>query len=297
MSIREPFRHFPRPATPDDLPPEMRDAVMPHHPCLPLLLIPPQRYPFRRTRWGVELPFGWRTTPLRTLAVTEDETIILIEVDPQQTLTTTVIPVAALIHIHVYEILLYAFIELTWVEAGAIQTSTVEYNKVAQRYVDALLKQVRVMFRPHPGIPAQADTDLRDYPLKFQNWLRGSLLPDERLCATVYQPAIRQERRWIDHFLSPNRVIALTDRSVIVVEDRRNRWRAALTENYAILRDFFPLDQIQAITWDSGLEADWLRLRVGIGPGVYEPSWPLLPPCTDRLRPALESLTHAAQPG
>jgi hypothetical protein len=84
---------------------------------------------------------------------------------------------------------------------------------------------------------------------------------------------------------------------VIVVEDRHNRWRVALTENYAILRDFYPLDWIQAITWDSRLEADWLRLRVGIEPGVCEPSWPLLPPCTDRLRPALESLTHAAQPG
>ena len=296
MNIRDPFRHFPRPVTPDELPPALCDAIMPHAPCLPLLLIPPQQYPLRRTRWGMELPFGWRVTPLRTLAVTEDQTIILVEVGAQHTLTTTVIPIATLLHIHVYEILLYAFIELSWVEAGAIKTVTVEYNKVAQRYVDALLKQVRTMFMPNPGVPARTDARYSDYPLKFQNWLRGSLLADESLNATVYQPAIRQERRWINQFLSPNRVIALTDRCVIVVEDRRNHWRSSLTENYAILRDFFPLDQIRAVTWDSGLEADWLRLRVGIEPGVREVSWPLLPPCADRLRPALELIAHAAQP-
>jgi hypothetical protein len=217
----------------------------------------------------------------------------VVEIERDGVPTTTAIPLETLIDIHLVEILLYAFLELTWIGTQRIETMKIEYNLVGQALIQRGIDQVRAMLppRPRPGSPLQAEASIADLPLMFRNYGRRSLLPAEPLCAVVYQPAIRQAKDRFHRLIAPNRTIAVTERCVLVIEDQRHRVhrRYAAGTDYAVVRHFYPLSHIGCATFEPGAGVHWLRLKLGTPDLAHEASIPLESPGAKVLREALRS--------
>ena len=276
----------------NDLPLPVRDLIRQSQPDGSIQLIvtiPPDRYPVRRGNWALELPFGWRTTPERTV-VFGQESITIAQANPQGELAATVISLADLIDIHMVGILLYAFVEFAWAVADRIETIRLEYNAVGDRLIWRGVDLTRAMFPPRirPDPAAEPEVSLARLPMKFRNYLRFSLLPTERLLAAIYQPAIPRATRWFHSFISPNRALAITDRGVISIEDRHHQKRGSHWPHgdYAVIRHSYPLNQIERIAIASEFDLCWLRLRLGTGGAKREISIPLQASETERLRAA-----------
>jgi hypothetical protein len=287
LDPRDPRQRFPTPIhAMDDLPPGVRALLQPHRTPPSILCIPPGAYPVRRTVWGVELPFGWRRTPERFLLF-DQATITVIENDPQGNMTTTDIPLAALIEIHHVAVLLYAYLELVWVDGAHIEVKKVEYNSVGQYLLEREIDRVRALHPPclSPAAAQDREAILAPLPFKFRNYLRSSLLSDEHLLAAVYQPAIHRAVGPLHTYIAPNRALGVTERCLIVIEDRQHqRYSEA---DYAILQYFYPLRYLQNITVDTTPEVSWLRLQHGAAGGVQQTDIPLMPEPLDVLRGVL----------
>ena len=255
-----------------------------------IIKIPAHEYPVRRTTWRIELPFGWRTTPDRTLAFGDRE-ITVVEVDQHGLLTVTPIPLDALVEIHVMEVLLYAFIEFIWAGSAGVETKRAEYNSVGSTLIQRAVDQVRATFPPclPPVARVQSGISLAELPLKFRNHLRRSLIPSEQLLAVTYQPAIRRQRVRLHPYLSPNRAVAVTERCLIFVEDQRHRrrWLDSVDTDYSVVRRFFPLSHVQRLSFDPASEVHWLNLQVGISDITHTAAIPLAPAGAEALRAVL----------
>lgn len=277
------LERFPRIVhTLDDLPAPLVDSVRQHQSAdaiQSMIYVPPGRYPFRRTLWRFELSFGWRRTPMRVLLIGE-RSVTVIEVAPETEPEVTTLPLAALLDIHLYLVLLYSWLELTWEDQGSAKSIRVEYNSVGDAMIWDGVTQIRATVARHrfPAAAAQPAIDLSDFPFKFKSYLRSSLMPDEQLVAAVYQPAIRAQGPTLQRFISPNRAVLVTDRNVIVLEDQHQRFRRGDKghADYVISRHFYPLDRFQRAQVESAPEADLLTLHLGSRAGIYDTTIPLL---------------------
>lgn len=263
--LRPGLERFPRRfASPDELPPPVRDAVLrvedPAGIVL-LMILPPQEYAVQRKNWLRYLPFGWRVTPPRWLAFGPCQ-ITLVEAAPDGSVRTEVIPFADLLEIRLVSVLLYAYLELAWQGAGCVERRRLEFNFVGERLVRCGVDHMRDMLHVawRPGAAPAAPVALASImPLKFRNYLRLALLPDEPILDAVYQPAIRRRERRPRRYLSPNRAIARTNHALIVVEEDHPGSR----RDYMMVQCYYPLAHLGAATLNAGCDAHWLRLWFG----------------------------------
>jgi hypothetical protein len=270
----------------EDVRPGARAVVEQRRAQLPILRIPPGAYPFQRRVWGVELPFGWRRTPERILLF-DPNMITVIETDLSGQTTVTDIPLAALIEIHQVAILLYSYLELIWVDGAHIETKRLEYNSVGEHFIEERIGRVRALHPPclPPAAAQDRETTMAPLPYKFRNYLRSSLLDDEHLITAVFQPAMRRSAGRLRPYVAPNRALGVTERCLIVIEDRRH---GRLSEtDYAILHYFYPLSYLQNITFETAPDVGWLRLQQGTVGGVQQTDIPLMPDQLDVLRGVL----------
>jgi hypothetical protein len=264
----------------------LRAAVLPYQSGASYIIrIPPGRYPFQRTMWRFVLPFGWRRTPERIM-VFDPDAITIIESDPAGDVTTTSVPRAALLKIHVVVVLLYSYIELVWVDGDHVETRKIEYNTVGQTLIERGIDRLRAAYPPClPPAPAKAREDLlAPLPFKFRHYLRSSLLPNEQLRAAVYQPVIRQGLLRLD--ISPNRAVGITARHMILIEDRRDSFSTNV--DYAIFQYFYPLGHIQHMAIDAMPDVSWLRLQHGRAGVTQATDIALLPANADVLWAVLQ---------
>jgi hypothetical protein len=194
----------------------------------------------------------------------------VLSIDGEERVTTTVIPFEALIYIDLCTVLLRAHVQFAWLRGEHIERLKIEFNSVGEARMNKNLKHIR------SAIGAQAtnlpEVSTADLPLKYRNYLNGSLLPAERFIAVVYQTAIRSARSWLPSFLAPNRAIAVTDRCVMLLEDERR----AVQPDYAAIRRFVPFNRIQCITFENGVEAVWVSITSGMDTATEDTRFPLL---------------------
>lgn len=275
-----------------ELPGPVADAVLSQQPAESIgliIVIPPGSYPVRRSIWGFELPFGWRRTPERTL-VFGPERFTLVEVVGGEPAAPVTVPLAALLELYHFQVLLYSWLELRWSEAGEVRAVRAEYNSVGTSLLWQGLSAIRDSFarRPLDG-PAIRPEELAEFPFKFRSYTLASLMDGEPLAGAVFQPAIRpQGKRW-GRYISPNRAIALTDRNLILIEDQRHRlrWGDRGDADYAVIQRFFPLDRSLPAELVPGPAYDELVLRVEQGGAIHEARIPLEAPQAQRVRALL----------
>jgi len=255
-----------------------------------IIRIPPGAYPFRRTVWGFDLPFGWRQTAERFWAVGERAATV-IDVETGAVRSSVTVPLAALVEVCVFQELLYSWIELLWAGQDAVNSIRVEYNSVGNELIYRGLTRMRETF-PRRSLPVSGSPsgiDLADFPFKFQSFLRTSLMAGETLLTAVYQPAIRPAARRWQPFISPNRTFAVTDLNVLVIADQRNRFlrRDRAATDYSIVRHFYPLERLQQAAVEPGPDADRLRLRFGTGAAIHDATFAVAAPLAQQLCHAL----------
>lgn len=284
----------------DELPAPIADGILQSQPAgsiREIIRIPPGSYPMRRTIWGFELPFGWRQTPERILVFGE-HAVTVMEIEQATITATTSVPLGALIDIHLFQELLYSWIELVWAGQDGVNAIKTEYNAVGGSLIWQGLTYIRESFPQHsvhePDSPP--DIDLSGFPFKFQSFLRSSLMLGERLVVAIYQPAIPpRSRRW-RRLISPNRVVAVTDRNIIVIEDQRNRFlrRDRAAADYSIVRHFYPLGRLRQVAVEPGPDADLLRLRFGADAAIHDATLPFEPLRAQQLHDALRACSLAS---
>ncbi len=302
LDPHDPRRRFPIPiAAVDDLLPPVRAALIQHQPTSTgqrIIRIPPGAYPIRRSAWLFELSFGWRRTPERFLGFGDDG-ITIVEIDDDGKLSAAHIPLACLLEIYMETVLLYSSLEFVWMQGKHLETKKIEYNTVGETLIRRQIDRTRAacpsMLAPARVLPREET--LAPLPLKFRNYLRSCLLPGEPLHAAVYQPAIRQTAGTFRPYISPNRTIGITERFVILVEDRQvlQRGERSAESDYAMIEHFYPLRHIEQVTIDTTPDVSWLRLHYAPhiqSSGAADIGIPLLPahagPLLDALRPAAE---------
>lgn len=278
LAKREPRQLFPTRVTfVETLAAPLQEALRPH--CSTeshIVRIPPGYYPFRRVVGKIHLPFGWRQTPERLL-VFDPDAILIIESNPAGLVTTTPVPRTALLKIHVFVFLLYSYFELVWVDSGHIETRTFEYNTVGEWFILQGIDRLRAAYPPTlPPIQVEDWAEiLARLPLKYRNYLRDSLLPDEQLYAAIFQPAIRQGTGLLRTYLAPDRAVGITERHIIVVENRRDRFASEM--GYSTYCCFYPLTHIQHMSIETTNEVAWLKLVHGSGDVTQATEIALLP--------------------
>jgi hypothetical protein len=252
-----------------------------------IILCPPQEFPVRRIGWLGDLPFGWRLTPQRVL-IFGDYYITVMTLEGQGVASTIHIPLDTLVCVELATVLLRAHVRFAWTCGNQIDTLQIDFNAVGELKMRRELDYVRcVMASRARGARSGGVEAVFDHlPLKYHNYLKFSLLPGEHVTAVVFQPAMRNSRSPLRSYLSPNRAIALTSQSVIVVEDERR----SPQPDYAVITRFVPLGFIRTATVEVRDDIGWLRLELGTQAARTDMSFPLLPGEAVRLQNVLQDM-------
>ncbi len=262
-------------------------AVQPDSGIRRIILIPPQEYPTFRISWLRDLPFGWRKTPKRTLVFGDDQ-ITLVEESPSGDLSTILIPYARICDLHLCTVLLYAYMELHWVDEAQIQSLRIEFTLVGLPHIRRGLEHVRARMLPTlPESTSAAVPPLEGLPLKFRNFTRSSLLPGERVHTTIFQPAVRREVGIFHPLIAPNCAAVVTDYHLIFVEEEVS----GACREYAANVRFYPLSRIRRAEAEPGEPVSSLRMAVGIGETVREIAVPMAYPNAEALCAALQPVS------
>jgi len=266
----------------DALPPGFADALTAVHPPATvrgMLLIPPQ--PFLTSRLDrLRRPwYATRYTPRRLLAF-GDEQITFVE----QAGEPVVIPIDSLLAIDLTIILLYATVEFTWASGSQTRSLKLRFNSVGERYMQAELNRVRALRTAIRGKHAPLSRDAAraeaaSLPLKFRNYLWLTLLGDDAVVELVYQPAVREKGRF-HRQIAPGRLVAVTTREMIVLEDIRNA-------EYGITRRCYPLSALAQVCYEVLPDGAGLGLTFRAGLASHDLMLPLSEDNVSRLEHAV----------
>lgn len=278
----------------DDLPGPVQAAVRQSQPdrlIRQIINIPAHDYLIQRHLWWFSLPFGWRRTPERVLVFGEDR-ITVVEPDKQGVPTPITIPLAALIELRLFRVLLYSYVEFTWAEGAHAQSMRIEFNAVGDRLIQKGIDRIRAALPPLAEPDTPPEFRLTGFPFKFRSYLRDSVLPGEAVLAVAYQPAIRQGTGRFSPYLSPNRAVALTDRCLITIEDRYHtaRFEGVTEADYSMDRRFLPLRQVAQVVTEPAGDITWLKVRSSTD---YDMTIPLAPAAASTLETAFRTCALA----
>jgi hypothetical protein len=261
-------------ATLDALPPGFAEALTAVHPLelvRGMLLIPPQ--PFLTSRLDrLRRPwYATRYTPRRLLAFS-DEQITFVEEAGEGADEPVVIPVDSLLAIDLTIILLYATLELTWASGTQARSLKLRFNAVGERYMQTELNRVREMRTlvrgRHPPLSREAARDkAASLPLKFRNYLWLTPLPDDSVVEMVFHPAVHDHGPF-HRQLSQGRLVVVTTRELIVLEDIRNA-------EYGIIRRTYPLSALAQVCYAALPDGTGLGLTFRAGMAAHSITLPL----------------------
>ncbi|GIL14165.1 MAG: hypothetical protein BroJett038_28850 [Chloroflexota bacterium] len=280
--FRKPIHYFLYPVRDlDDLPTPVVETIRQHLPLeavQSIVVVPPQDYAIARSSRRKPLPFAWRVTPQRTL-VCGGERIVVVEMTGDGALSARIIPLDHLVYADLATILLYGYTQLAWIDGEQIETLMIEYNAVGEHIMRRQIEWARAQIAAHLPVADLPDQPYQ-LPFKFQNYLKYSLLPGERVQAAVFEPARRRGERWYSPYIAPNRAIAITDRYLIILEEELKRFLLPRLEkresiNYGIIIRFCPLNRVQNISFRREAEMTWMDIRLGAGAASFSFDLPL----------------------
>jgi hypothetical protein len=303
--MRRGTEHFPRRVdSVDDLPEQIAAAVRQYQAEADierLVDIPPQAFWAAQDKRQLDKrPLGWlervwrrRPTPRRILVFGREQ-ITIVECGPYDSVHDVIdIPLTAIVQIDLVSVLLYARIDFIWIQGDAVEMFSIEYPGIGSRYVEPGLDQVRAEIRARAAYPSLTHdaTDRVDYlPLKFRNYMRDSLLPDERVAAVVFEPSLAEPGRYFRPTLAPDRAVAVTGSHIIVVESGLNRREY---DSYKMVQRYYPRHQIRDVTFEPSPDGVQMRLTFGSASAVYEDSLLLCQSGADALDDTLTDWVQA----
>lgn len=253
----------------DDLPPAVGAAIaaaLPDAALEGIVVIPPQEVLFSRKGW---LQWLYRThlTPPRTLVFARDS-VVVVEAPPGEIPQTTIIPLDQLLQVDLRVVLLSSALRFSWAAgngSGSLDKELI-FNTVGERIIRRRINALRTKLSAGldpaaAGEPALSLDALSTLPLKFYNYLRLSLLPGEAPQQFVYQPAITLQQGRFRQCLSPQRLLALTEHFLIVVEETV----ATLEPQYGMAMCWYPRRVIGPghLVPEEAEDWGWFTLAIG----------------------------------
>jgi hypothetical protein len=258
----------------DALPPSLaelaQDVLLPGE-AIEGALIVPAEYLSRKM-------LVWEYVPERSLVFLKGGLLYLAAEAPGAPAQATRIDARALLDLRSSILLLYGLLEFRADCGGAADGVRLEYNTVIWHWLNRPLARFVAAACPAPltelsEAEARAANEplLATLPFKFANGLRYySLAPGERALAAVFQPAIwRKGSYLIRRQVMPNTLLALTDRKVVLIEEKRaqpwSRPPGAGQGEYGWIFTYIPLDRVvdMSIVQNEGLSELTIRSEWG----------------------------------
>ncbi len=259
--IRRGCEQFPRAIHSEDELTETSRSLLAFENFPKVVFIPPLEHYFRQKSWLRELPFGQHWTPARTLAFSEDK-MQIIEEYADGRVNNLSVEVEKLLSVHIMSVLLYSYLELTWIDEQTITSVLIEFNAVGLRLIESGLALIlkKAISAEEFAVPEP----VKQFPLKFCNYTIDSLSAAESVEAAVYQPAVRKPgKHYLFPFMSPNRAITITEQYLIVVEDAAVRWQGWDVSRYRMDRYFYPRNHVQDVQFSQEESITWCTVYVG----------------------------------
>ncbi len=226
---------------------------------------------------------GWEWAPERALVFLDGAVLLVHAEPPDHGPQVAALDAPALMYARSSLVLLYGLVELT-VGSGSGEIR-LEYNSVVWESLrTSLLRFVAAAGGlPGPGDPAQTraanDAIFRTLPYKFANGLQyNGLVPGERLLSAVFQPEIRERRLIVSRQVTPNTVLALTGRKVVLIEETISP--ALHTQpkgEHGWIFTYIPRDRVVDIDVTPGSRLSELRLSLEWGAAKERRSFHLAP--------------------
>ncbi len=258
-----------------DLPASVRAALTPHlapgEPIRQMIYSPgPQGMP-RGRKYGPGLGAIQRQAPATVLVLTEDRllTATLLEGDVAPPVTVT--PLADLVRLELGTILLFSWIEWSWVSAEHLEVHRVYFNTVGERLFWGLVTAMRRTISAQSNLSVQRgqpkDDAFTGLPFKFENIVPNRLmLPDEQVQAIVFQPTIWR-RRWrlFRRRRGPATTVVLSPEHLILAQEDAPTAGAA----YGMIARYCPRSRLAGLTLEPEEEDLWLSVTLRLH-GVEE---------------------------
>jgi hypothetical protein len=154
-------------------------------------------------------------------------------------------------YVQVGNALLRSWLQLSGVAGGKLASCSFQYSAVSQHLLDPFVEKVRAVPRTSEAdLAAEREkfSYLSGEHYKFMNFARRSILPGERVLASLVQPAIRRPllKRLI-RLVSPAHIAILTDRELILVAEPRERF-VVRGAPYGGIWNHVPLHRIAAVS-------------------------------------------------
>lgn len=220
----------------------------------------------------------WEYVPERALIFLPDAALYLIAEGPDQPAKAMRIDASALLAVRSSLLLLYGLLEFKadcglGVEEARLEYNTVVWGRLYQafaRLVDSACRAPRIPLTDAAALAAN-ESLLATLPFKFANGLRYyALAPGEAALAAVFQPAIwRKGPFLLRRQVTPNTLLALTDRKVVLIEENRSQsWSnpaAGKQSEYGWIFTYIPLDRVvdMSVAPNSGLRDVTIKLEWG----------------------------------
>jgi len=176
------------------------------------------------------------------------------------------------LRVELTDILLYGALRIAFATDVGVESVTIEFNTVMQRYYD---EAVQLVLDGMDGIEASPTVDhaeweplLEPLPLKFHNGFLRFTPRGERLLALVEWPAVfGTRRRWFQHELAPEAALALTDRELLLISEEKTwSWlRIGRPNKYGYIVTHCPLSRLEGyhVSESGPLATLDLTLRAG----------------------------------
>ncbi len=281
----------------DELPAALLPAFAPHlSPSTPLLMIlraPSQSVLPRQSGAGWGLP--WEITPSRVVALQDDCLVVAATPYGAQEgdapVAMTRIPLEDILALESGFVLLTAWLDCTWAQAGRLERLRIDYNTVSRALFESLGAKMRIQMARRggcdwrvrsaelqppglqpPGLQLPGDlAALNAFPYKFRQLIPHHLLLEgEPVCAAAFQAGKPQQRGWLGHKQpAPNRAALRTPAHLILCSEEAT----PAGEPYGLVGQFLPLNRVGRISSSS---AGWTLVleRAGVSCEVDLPASP-----------------------
>ncbi len=242
------------------------------------LLLPGEYYARKRVQWE------W--TPERALIFLDEGVVHVAGAAPGAPAHGALIDAGALLYLRSSLLLLYGLLEFRADCGGAGSQMRVEYNTVIWESLKGPLARFVAAAGPRPEPAAEAEINLhnaaiiKSLPFKFANGVRYYTLgPGERLHAAIFQPAIWERHGLVPRQVTPNTLLALTDRKLVLIEESRSSfWQRRRSDmEYGWIFTYIPSGRVVDMSVTTGVRWSELKMRLEWGAASDERAFLLEP--------------------
>jgi hypothetical protein len=249
----------------EELPTEVARVISPYRPIWAIIVLQHHQNSISLVSWLSrfgDFAVGTDKISEHTLALT-DTYIIVVETAQDAVINKIIIPIHTIASIDLGFFLVGAYLQFMWMDGGQIRVFKLDFNSLGMEIIKGYFNLIRFLmtdeqnWRRQPGQKNGVPVNIAALPFKFQTFLSQSLLPDEEVVEVIYQPAILHSQGWFRPCLSPNRAVAVTDQSIVVIEEGEN----TPVSSFGIITRFIPLCRIHEIRFEHTPDATCMKLE------------------------------------